>query len=337
MSGFSSHGYFTSTHDKRQKHAKPIKHSSKSRTTTVESEHIGLVDFVFAVIELEVTDAYFQEQRFDDWGNSIPPFMPEHFNELWNSHVYRYRDGDVFEAPNYIWSRQVESEAAEVRIFRLFPDPSTSVISPRECTPCHDGRTLFNCGPFLPAVIADCDVVNIETFSSQWELQRAIENNPGLATQRLANVWRSLRLHKDNVVTRVSTLEAYPKHVAPQASWVPSIVPEQYRDPDPRHQGSSHGLGGDFGTIIGLMALGQAPHQTREAFASAWRGYQWAARRQRDSFTGVPRGILVHMAIDDSRQEVGQALMAIHEAELYDTIIYDSTPAASTQSRHPHK
>ncbi|KAH7033615.1 uncharacterized protein B0I36DRAFT_110895 [Microdochium trichocladiopsis] len=324
----SSHfGQSSYSHDRHNKRSKSSRHPSKPRVDLVHREHSGAVDFLFAVIELGVSDGYIVNPLHDTWGNPLPPSVKEEFTHSWGEpQVYRYKDGDVFEASDYAWRRGANNNLDEdVLVYRFTSDRSGSEAGPVYCESYGTGWTLFNCGPFVPAVVAHTDVTNCTMV----ELGNVLDP----ASDAYYNAWGSLRLEIDGPITRVGTSADSPKHIAPPASWIPSIVPEPYRSTDPRSPPEGgRGLGGQFGIIIGLMALGQAPGRLREAFTTTWRGYRWLARRDDLAFTGFPRGVLVHIAVDPTRQDPETAFAAIAYAEACEAIILDNTGATS----HPH-
>lgn len=210
---------------------------------------------------------------YDCWNNSLPPKHSEDLTLASSARdpVYRYKDGNVFDVSgSYTAYRHRATDQSEFTIFRDLSSPQSRESELHPCETYGEGTTVFNCGLALPAIILDADILSHPPILDYYDTRRDTSNS-----------WKPLGLSVDGEVTRINTFRESFKYVAPAASWIPSIVPELYRDLQAHapHEGSA--LGGDFGVIIGLMALGQAPDQVHRAFSTSWRGYQWLAQHTR--------------------------------------------------------
>lgn len=79
--------------------------------------------------------------------------------------------------------------------------------------------------------------------------------------------WLSMKFEHDNGVSRISLGDEGRRYAAGwRPSWIPSIVPTLYTNPDPHPHSVSRGLGGDMATVIGLLALTQERNHCDEAF-----------------------------------------------------------------------
>lgn len=250
-----------------RKESKQNSKSHHSFTSAGSSSSLpGDVDFLFAITQLQVNDctATGIGLRRDVWGNFIPPLDPEGYGPEVKDHiVYRYKDGDVRGANDYCYDRDENGDLNFYKIGQASNPPDVEAPS------CFTFRstTLFNCGNLLPVLIAGTDVLNHGMLHDGAEV---------------SNSWKSLRLAVSRGIYRVSTHHEFYNVGPHMASWIPSIVPLEYqnRTTDGPYE-RSLGLGGDFGIIIGLMALAQAPHNIGDAFGrlKLWKNYTWAGTR----------------------------------------------------------
>jgi len=262
-----SHG----SHHKHQKQSKPP--ATRGKNTVSDLDQSGLVDFLFVVTQVQVSNAYAMSPDYDCWSNLLPPRNSDDLTLTSNTQdpIYRYKDGNVFDvSDSYTTYRDHAADQSEFMIFRVSSDPQTRAPQFHPCETYSEGTTVFHCGLALPAIILDADILSQPPILDYYDARRDTNNT-----------WKPLCLLIDGEITRINTFRESLKYVAPAASWIPSIIPELYRNLQTHVPHGGHALGGDFAVIIGLMALGQAPDQVHRAFSTCWRGYQWLARHTR--------------------------------------------------------
>ncbi|RYP11863.1 hypothetical protein DL767_011266 [Monosporascus sp. MG133] len=193
----------------------------------------------------------------------------------------------------------------------------------------HTTRTVFDCGPFLSTVInlrdASVNPMNEEEdgdyhVDEEWEGvdESEGESNHGDVDKDVSSsvkeveeqdidptdwavyectdwhgerddeLWFRRRFEHDWGVSRISVGdEAELCVAASNPSWVPTIVSESYLHPGIKQ--ASRGLGGDMATLIGLLALTQAPGHCDDAFApGVWKRNIWRGKRHPDACEYAP-------------------------------------------------
>ncbi|RYP06467.1 hypothetical protein DL765_009476 [Monosporascus sp. GIB2] len=236
-----------------------------------------------------------------------------------------------------------------------------------EPCPPHTARTVFDCGPFLPTVIslrdASVDPMNEEEngdyqVDEEWEGVDELkgESNHGGVdiggsssfkgleepdidptdwtvyeytdwySERDNELWFRMRFEHDSGVSRISVGDEAELCVAAfNPSWVPTIISESYLHPQIKQ--ASRGLGGDMATLIGLLALTQAPGKCDDAFAPGmWRRNNWRGKRHPDASPrgeDQRRGVIVHIAwLPD--QDIHEAWWNLREFELHGVAVRET-------------
>ncbi len=210
----------------------------------------------------------------DQWGTVMPPFDPSCYEGEAPGTVLRYRDGEIEVARGYYWERDSLDLNSPLK-------PAGSIYltggndPPWEMTK-YSQFTVFNCWRPLPCVYMEEDPLCslISPYGA--------DSGPGLYGEgRRLN----LMSFEDPDITGIThiALGGNSQVVAGrQPSWMPSLVPEMFRNPD-RHAPISRGLGGLLPVIIGQMALTQPKGQTDRPFASQW----WHRRHWRRQNLGT--------------------------------------------------
>ncbi|OTB01712.1 hypothetical protein M426DRAFT_211040 [Hypoxylon sp. CI-4A] len=226
--------------------------------------------FVFVVNEVQVLHKY-AYSKYDLWNNCIPPDFPFGYTRENPGTVFRFHNGSVFPAPEYVWAPQKLGERRGHVGFYKRPVVDQGGYIHREFVPLKDysTRSVFDCGPFLPCIFAHADVT-CEYLQSN---------------ESPRNRWFALEFkHRGDGVSEV-TFNGGKKYVAGKnASWVGPLVPRVFENPELPCVEQSRGLGGDLGVILGLMALAEPPGQQDDAFRYHWNHYRWMGQmRERPS------------------------------------------------------
>lgn len=237
--------------------------------------------------------------RVDQWGNYLPPVAWEGYGAERTGQIFHYANGAINVAnPEFLWYRSAAGHAGSVGYWDLEIDDQGQEQQVFVPIPVHSTRTVFDCGPFLPSLVTPVD---------------------GSAEDD--TLWHALHFrHDENRVSRANPYAQGAKFVAGRnASWIPSIVPSHYTYP----YGSAHhsrGLGGDFGVLIGLMALSQARGQINRAFGNGgWQNHRWSGTRTAISPApdSSPRGVIVYTFFEPGLDDDGidMARSAIYNFE----------------------
>lgn len=203
--------------------------------------------------------------------------------------MFRYRDGRVSVAHGYRWQRG--DSGYGLGNGRIWNDSGPLDV--------YQERSVFNCGPYLPRIVSATDVSSNYVFDP--DNPRA---HPGHDDDYLFHEGRffSLMFTGHNGISRAG--QSYSRHVfGLGAPWIPSLVPETYTPPPSISAGlrPSRGLGGDTGTVIGLMALSGTLNHPYEVF----RQEVWQERRWNGARVQVTRKLPSKLEVRTTVQSIG--------------------------------
>ncbi|KAF4970856.1 hypothetical protein FSARC_2222 [Fusarium sarcochroum] len=256
------------------KSSKPSKHTSGGRKGS-SSQPTG-PGFLFIVNKLII-----REPERDIYHHYIPPLSPEKYHGEVPSKVMRYRNGEVSEATDFYWLREIDMlPAPQGQLLRLDGYGNYLVDQAGQSYPPAQEYKTFGvaaCNPLLPIMVIDQDPLVSRT--SGWELLRIFHppNLPGLS--------QVVTIHSPMGIGGAPVLHAAGR----SPSWMPSLLPETYRMPR-RSAPRSSGLGGELPIILGLMAL-SAPHDTNNtSINGVFLGHERTWRRGVWNSTDAPRG-----------------------------------------------
>ncbi|KAK8137566.1 hypothetical protein PG984_003059 [Apiospora sp. TS-2023a] len=235
----------------------------------------------------------------------MPPRYAGEFGEKTYGKIFRYDNGDINVADDtigYFTDCVLNDENQVVQL-------SESRWMPFEC---YSTITMYNCGPFAPCLFRPGDASD--------------DQDP------LADAFQAFRMmhflnQGQGGVSRASTNGNVRMVAGRDPTWVGSLVPEAYNNK--RTHTQSLGLGGEFGLLIGLMALAQHRGQCDEAFTDPqWAGNRWTGRKPPPGWprdTDSPRGVVVEIAIEkrltDARGPPGSTLAEIYNFEWHGTAV----------------
>ncbi|KAM7212358.1 N-acetyl-gamma-glutamyl-phosphate reductase [Rhypophila decipiens] len=243
--------------------------------------------FLFVVNEVTFEQTYNERFPLDSWGNQVPPGTTAAYGREHVGRVFQYDNGHVAPAPpEYSWYRPGVGFPGS--IVRSNPSGSFHMMIP------YKTGTVFACSPHLPIIVAECDV----SCDPTWVFKDCRCGNDGDSFR-----WNLLSFYGTRGFTGVNAVAGGTPYVlGANPSWIPSLVPRVFENPDgnvPR----STGLGGDLPTLIGLMAFHGRPGRTSDVFSSGrWQQNQWHGSPHPP--TGYPnplqedpRGFVVHVAM----------------------------------------
>ncbi|KAI0968739.1 hypothetical protein F4678DRAFT_481935 [Xylaria arbuscula] len=297
----------------------PNNHASKptrSDRTTHTSTHATPtypepppLSFLFVVNELLFN--LNTTPNVDQWGTVMPPFDPHSYASESPGRVFRYHDGEVTEARDYYWERQCMDLAS--------PDkcPGSIYLHGGSTPPWELTRfsqyTVFHCWRPLPCVYMEDD-----------PLCTLIAPYRGEPWQRWYGEARPLyRLSFEPPdITGISHITAGGESASQvvagrNPSWIPSLVPEMFRNEDPNAP-PSRGLGGLLPVLIAQMALTQPRGQTDRPFLERWWHQRHWRGRNRGTTMSHPldiRAVIVHVALDEMDNPEGSTKESLENFE----------------------
>ncbi|OTA68024.1 hypothetical protein K449DRAFT_400671 [Hypoxylon sp. EC38] len=238
------------------------------------------VTFVFVVNEIQFVNGH--TSCVDQWHNVIPPMTAINYARELKGIVFRFHNGAVFPAAEYVWERPDDGKPGNI-------GSRQSILAPFVKCAHYKTTSVFDCGPFQPCIFTGADVTVAD-----------LKDNPP-PNQRF---WALNFSHTEDGISKVTRIGK--RYVAGKnASWVGSLVPSGYEN----RQGLaplSKGLRGDLGVILGLMALTEPPGCTDNAFRYNWNNYKWI--KQKQGRPGRPyRGVTVHIAVESVQGRVSTA------------------------------
>ncbi|KAI1813775.1 hypothetical protein GGS20DRAFT_462457 [Poronia punctata] len=294
VSGFEKHP------DKRRT-SKPIIRSDQ-RDSRSQPRHLS---FLFVVNELEMAEV---TPTVDQWGTEIPPDMPSHYLGEYPGAVFRYTDGRIDPAPEYVWERTGGYQNPHYG--QKYPGRIVHIsgIATRD----YSTYTVFNCWRPLPCLYVETDpmsnLIGALGDGARWNLM-------------------GFHVPDGSGVTRIAPAGGGSEVVGGRhPTWMPSLVPAMFENTDgslPR----SVGLTGPLPVIIGRMALAYPRGRTNEPFATGmWHRRRWRGAIQPGAEVTRPRnirGVLVHVALDDLMYPEFSTAELLRDLEINHVIIGD--------------
>ncbi|RWA13583.1 hypothetical protein EKO27_g1518 [Xylaria grammica] len=174
----------------------------------------------------------------------MPPFEPSHYEGEATGTVFRYRDGEIEVARGYYWERDVIDLDNTARpTGSIYLAGGNDGKDPPWETTKYAQYTVFNCWRPLPCVYMEDDPLcsSIGPYATGRPLALMSFEEPDITG-----------------ITHITTGGRSQVVAGQGPSWMPSLVPEMFRNPD-RRAPISRGLGGLLPVIIGQMALTQPP------------------------------------------------------------------------------
>ncbi len=257
----------------------------------------------------------------------MPAVRPQAYDGERVGTVFRYKKGSVRPAEGYMWFRpEWNEEGCIVRMnAHEHPDGELSYATP------YKTQSIFSCSVHLPVVVADTDASLGYTYMRKGCGCGSCDGRYDHENSLFRPWWTPFFCHRTVGPDRACSLigsAGLPFVAGRSPSWMPSLVPKRYVNSQKRiHMPRSHGLGGDVPLVIGLMALHSQPGQASQIFRDRkWSGNEWhgsssaPARKWAMRFRGFanhqfdagfltqvtapvadedPRGLLVHVALDD--------------------------------------
>ena len=193
----------------------------------------------------------------------MPSTNPETYGFETAGDVFRYSNGSVSQAQGYYWSRPQRGTMGYITRFGTDGNPNGWP------TP-YKTQSVFACSPLLPLVVVGVDPSVDQTYVRRWcgcdpPLLPTNDEDDGTA-----NTWFTLHFsHPQGDGPRgvsQARLRGQGRSyvVGEPASWIPSLVPEQYRNT--RGDESirpSVGLSGELPLVIALMAFSDRKSRNR--------------------------------------------------------------------------
>ncbi|KAI1323671.1 hypothetical protein F5Y16DRAFT_332846 [Xylariaceae sp. FL0255] len=272
-------------------HGSGSKHSSKSSKSGngdanrhnykshLQSLQLDGLSFLFVVNEYILQCGINAPFTPDPWGSIMPPEDPWHYSDEIVGTVFRWQDGNITPATDYVWYRPEG----------IHPTNGTRAegyISSRYYGQCEQYKTfaVFNCWRPLPCVYAQADpmVTPLGNLGAgeHWSLM-GFEDDDGTGLTRIA---------ADRGVQVVA---------GRNPSWLPGLIPNTFEN---LITGTpSNGLGGELAVIIGRVALQYGQNDTDTPFRGGkWKYGVWQSPHNPADVTGpgALRGVLVHIALD---------------------------------------
>ncbi|KAI1419712.1 hypothetical protein F5Y12DRAFT_792981 [Xylaria sp. FL1777] len=303
MRHWLSHSVERNSHTDKHgsKSSKPDKNAGASGSNSAPPR----LSFLFVVNEL-LLDAY-ALPNVDQWGTVMPPFDPRCYEGEAPGAVFRYRDGEIEEARGYYWERDVLDLNSTLK-------PAGSIYlsggdePPWELTK-YSQYTVFNCWRPLPCVYMEEDPL--------CTLIRPYGVDSGVYREGHQLNLMSFEEADITGITHIAADGDSQVVAGRQPSWMPSLVPEMFRNQD-RNAPVSRGLGGLLPVIIGQMALTQPKGQTDRPFTSQW----WHRRHWRRPDLGTTvshpleiRAVIVHVALDEVENREGSTRESLENFE----------------------
>ncbi|KAF6824785.1 hypothetical protein CPLU01_10649 [Colletotrichum plurivorum] len=286
---------------RKERVSRPKESSSKQQDRTTSSIPLS---FLFVVNEFQLfDDQNGNAPEADRFGNPLPPTNPAAYGDERVGSVWRYENGVISPADNYVWYRPepgIEGTIA-LQYEQQYDDGTGRSVWSYDQMEVHSTFSVFNCWRFLPCIWTDVDS-SVEEMGLDYK-------------------WSQLEFGHDTGEMGVTRLQGLERHVAGKSpSWIPALLPETYAVPSGSWP-QSRGLGGPFGIIIALIALSRRPGHTDEAFREGlWRngrltsGFSRSSRAEPDS-KGPPRGVLVQICYDTHYNLQGSTFDAIDNFE----------------------
>ncbi|KAI5918866.1 hypothetical protein F4810DRAFT_553368 [Camillea tinctor] len=251
-------------------------------------------DFWFVVNELMLDEE--KPLQPDQWGNIVPPIYPNYYIGERIGRVFRYQNGTVTEAEGFEWCRPQWGGPGSIS----YParDESGNLVFYSLTT--YSSSTVFDLGPFCPCAyaMADATATDMNMLAAPYDRFYALQFDNRDGTSR-------------------AFFNGGAKYIAGAANWLGRLVSSAYRHPGTQESLVPTALGGEIGTILGLMALAERQGRTDHAFLSHWNGSKWQGIRQHYvSPHGPPRVVLVSVAVDSS-QNPGHEFDSIRNFENY--------------------
>ncbi|KAF3771121.1 hypothetical protein M406DRAFT_326520 [Cryphonectria parasitica EP155] len=275
--------------------------SSVKEHTSHRSVPPPTLSFLFVVNCPILSEQYKREYSKDRWGIILPPTKTSHFAREGASPVFRYKNGRVTRASEYVWHRNPGTEGGIILASQI-PTLGGSIhqtpymLKFATCT-------VFRGCPFRPIIYMErdalaYDVNEIDIEQMYHPLSFGMYQSRGGVSMAGA---------------RMSFLHA----VGRDAAWVGKLVPDSYKNPS-RAAPDSGGLAGSLPVILGLMALSQIPGHEAEAFDrglwvdGTWSGPDWSYNgRSPTGADDLPRGVVVHVCCDEVQNPHGSTIDSI--------------------------
>ncbi|KAI0508933.1 hypothetical protein F5B22DRAFT_649435 [Xylaria bambusicola] len=246
--------------------------------------------------------------NIDTQGFVLPPFDPNAYIGEMSGTVFRYRDDEISVARGYAWARDNVDPDSPLK-------PSGSIYQRNRDEPHYEMAkysqfTVFNGWGPLPCLYMQEDPLS--TLIVPYGFHNP---NPHIEGHLL----HVMSFSQPDVtgITQISKLGSSRVVAGCEPSWIPSLVPEVFRNTDPRAP-LSRGLGGLLPVIIAQMALTQPRGQTDRPFASRlWHGKRWMGG-DLGSTVSHPfevRAVVVHVALDEVENRDGSTKDALRDFE----------------------
>ncbi|KAK3954762.1 hypothetical protein QBC32DRAFT_74130 [Pseudoneurospora amorphoporcata] len=269
------------------------KPSSKNGFTATYSSQLPTepVSFLFSVNEYDVSYGNSPAPR-DQWDNILPPLTKNGYRLADEAPVFRYRDGIISKAPEYVWRRLIPGQPGG--IYRQ--DENGRFVGQAFNYRAH---SIFACSPCLPFIVADGDISLYNSY-----MRHVGENSAPPYVEDSARCWHMLHFDHNNGISQANG-ESYgrPWVAGRNPSWVPSLVPKVFKN-HTEPQTLSRGLSGEISIVIGLMAFHSPLRRPGWVFEqrwweqNSWQGPSSAPVYYPPQADAAPRGFLVHVCLD---------------------------------------
>ncbi|KAK4668379.1 uncharacterized protein QC763_001180 [Podospora pseudopauciseta] len=271
-----------------------------SGATLVENEAgdrpLTGTSFLFVVNELNnnyEAQAHGSEPLRDQWLNFMPPERADEYLDEWPGMVFRYlqepQGGVITPADEYRWYRP--GRGHEGHIVRV--DTAGNITGhPVICRQ----ATIFSCSNHLPVIVGPGDA----SLGNSRVVRHVLDSDNMF-------YWSLLHISRWDDGSNISYVNSegrgVPSVVGRNPSWIPSLVPQVYSNPNANLV--SGGLSGDLSVLIGLMAFHSRVGRASDVFISQkwhhnrWIGSQHAPTHVPRTQEENPRGFFVQVCLDN--------------------------------------
>ncbi|KAK3370702.1 hypothetical protein B0H63DRAFT_319849 [Podospora didyma] len=315
--------------------------SNSNRAPTGSKSMTSNVNFLFIVNEFQVDfEPAAGGFQVDQWRNPMPPMASAAYRGETVGAVFRYHNGTISRAPDYLWYRREPTQGGHGGIMGRDQQGNYQFLE------VYKTQSIFACSAHLPIIVSNCDAsvvsdrdVTRRTNSSAF-MQRGCDCDSAYDGYY---PWSLLNFSASAAAPGVSfarlDAEGVPFVVGKNPSWIPSLVPGVFRNTRNDHGiPRSQGLSGELPIVIALMAFHSRANRASDVFDPAerrWHRGAWDGPNTAPAGYPLsennPRGFLVQVCID--RFEDGSAepidpindpaYQAIYNLEWYGILVRD--------------